>query len=322
MDNRIFQTVSNNTWNNNISALPTLNIQNNELIVNNGINIVKLNAVDITILQTIMEFSYCPDWLIRRWTKGLYSWDQVTSIIASWFKAGIVNFDQAPTGLYLRPTTVTAYIFGEKDRTIEPIPYNTLNHSCSEMDVYFQIAMGNTDWAPYKDREIKLLNVKVPGSPVISERSFRSRKPKEEELINLEEDIKTNPKRITGELEDFNLFPIIMLTENGTANYHYPDLICPAIRTDTGAPRSVAVEVELTFKSIARYNHTLEKYKSSSKFNKVVWYVGDSKIYDALRVINEQINLNLVIIPYEVPHPDFAQDYKNATVNIQDYKLV
>ena len=85
-------------------------------------------------------------------------------------------------------------------------------------------------------------------------------------------------------------------------NYHFPDLVIPRERTPEGKPQSVAVEIELSNKSLESYVRTLSAYRMDKVFySKVVWVVGNKgsakKLEDAAKIAGLWDEGRIEIVP-------------------------
>lgn len=77
-----------------------------------------------------------------------------------------------------------------------------------------------------------------------------------------------SPELVYGNEWMFTLFPSLAV---GVA-YHVPDLVVKRQRAANGAPRSIAVEIEINNKPIGSYKKTLQAYAEDKRvFDKVVW---------------------------------------------------
>jgi len=77
-----------------------------------------------------------------------------------------------------------------------------------------------------------------------------------------------SPEMIHGNEWMFTLFPSLAVK----LAYHVPDLVVKRQRDASGAPRSLAVEVEISNKPPATYERTLQAYAEDKRiFQQVIW---------------------------------------------------
>lgn len=321
-----------NTWKNRFnSVLPDFHKEGEKIIMTRGNNSAEIDPFDEIILTVLLKFLFIPVWLVKQF----YNKWMITGLenpqnkIDDWIKLGLVWEFGSPTGLYLRPTWALFKLFGQSPEKFYGIPYNTLAHTVSEEQVFFDILTG---YSTIVNNEKKIGNLLLPriselgfkddnrGTNVITEPDFRNPYLYQDkgikELNDTEHRINEamkNGEKFTPELENFNQFTLVKKINN-TGNikkdfkFHLPDLIIPNLRDDKGNPTSIAVEVELSNKR-GGYLETMERYKNNNKFGSVYWLVDSNAIAKSLRDAYKQTKgtgtCKTYIMEFVVPCPDF-----------------
>ena len=290
---------------------------------------IQLNQLDEIILSIVLDFLFCPTWLVCRWLKkySKYRTESEKDTIMSWIDIGLVWHESSVTGNYLRPTKLLFNLFNKNMPKYTDIPFNQLTHTISEQQVMFEILSGDSDnivnkifSKMYIKRHSPLgLTGGIKGTNIINESqfsnviSYQSKSVKEINSIeyNINKEIE-NKETITTEFRDFSKFIIIKKRGNTGVvkkdySFHVPDLIIPLPRLQ-GSPQSIAIEVELSDKKLTRYIETLKMYKDNNRFGYVVWLSSNEKISgNLLKAFKNLSGLNktkMLIQPFTIPSPD------------------
>lgn len=93
-----------NTWYNYNPIIPSI-IKKESIIVKTEDNEVIISNFEEVVLFIIVNFLFCPVWLVEDWIeKYNFSTQGREDIITSWVNTGLVWIESSVTGLYLRPT--------------------------------------------------------------------------------------------------------------------------------------------------------------------------------------------------------------------------
>ena len=323
------EKVENNTWKYYHRTMPNMEMHDDSILVKTAESEVVIQELEETIFSILMTFLYVPAWLVENWinsessSDGMMDEENPIIKIKSWVQIGLVYIEPSPTGEYVRPTALLFTIFQKPMQKYMPIPFNTLTHNISEQQVMFEVMMGKNKIN--KDLQSVLLNKYSvlfekeigEGTNIISEKEFRSVEiyTSEEKLKAIESEIELQIQSgeiVTAEMEDFRKFNIVKKvgsTGNINKDYltHVPDLIIPSLRNPDGTPNSVAVEIELTSKGLARTEGTLKKYKDNNKFGYLVWFSNSNLITQNLRIAYENIkgtgSCKMLIYEFDIPSP-------------------
>lgn len=103
------------------------------------------------------------------------------------------------------------------------------------------------------------------------------------------------------EFELGNEYLWIVFPENSlSVDYHVPDLVISRPRKADGSPQSIAVECELSHKSVQTYKRTMQAYKDDKYiYDRVIWITNDSRITRAIQKAADEVgNTNYDIVPF------------------------
>lgn len=115
---------------------------------------------------------------------------------------------------------------------------------------------------------------------VIDEKDIKIAKSNTEKIASIENKIREQLLKKefnTVELKDSSMF-FCAVADGDKYILQFPDLIIPMKRNANGSPNSVAIEMELTAKSLQNYERNLKKYRNSLKFGSVIWFCGDNRV--------------------------------------------
>lgn len=259
----------------------------------------KIYKIDEVTLYILCEFTFIPVWLVQQWYEAfnLNGYDS----IESWIKVGLAWCQPTALGVYIRPTKflLDQMEIPEKEQIFRGLPFNLMNHTCSEEQVMFDVMMGNEYselWNLIKAEANKFpcyhpLKIQPKanekGTIILGENSFRENRFNPEEILQGQEQIRRDiiaQKVFSAEFSNWSLFPIVDgIDKNGKLYTQRPDLIVPIPR-ENGEARSCAIEMELTAKSDNRYEKIMQNYKNNDRFGKLYYLCGNDKI--ATRVSN------------------------------------
>lgn len=348
------QVAAKNTWYRAPKVAPSIQkISSSTFRVRTVEDEVELGVLEEAILNVIVSFKFMPYWIVQRWFNQMNRNPNKNAgdEIKKWVRIGLVWVETSTTGVYLRPTRFLLDMFKEKQTNYSEIPYNTLTHTISEAQLYFDLTVGNPRsemWQIVKNEEtlpryhplLVDLNENHPpnesGTIVIREadfrKNFKSYKPKQ--LQENEELIKSqirSGKRYTEELTNFSLFPIVQPNiqnseKKGEIYTQNPDLIVPLPRkhitnengevVELGRPQSYAIEIELSPKTADRYNDIMIAYKNNIKFGKLFYLCSSQRIARLVKESFQNVKglgtCELYILPFEVPSMDVENFSREA----------
>lgn len=283
-----------------------------------------LNKIDEVTLYILCEFKFIPIWLIQQWY-NIYNLDGYNTVLA-WIQFGLAWCEPTSLGVYIRPTMFLLNVIYDKDegnKKFIGLPFNLMNHTCSEEQMMFDVMMGNPEsefWQVF----INANKVKIPcyhplfvngcdpfdktGSIILAESLFRSNRYEPSALINGHAEIEMEIKlkqNITREFSDWQLFTLECgYNSKGVLETQRPDLVIPIPR-ENGVPKSYAIEMELTAKTIKRYEKIMEHYRDNNIYGGVVYLCGSTYISEQVRKAAYNVGglgkCKLYTIPYTPP---------------------
>lgn len=256
---------------------------------------VYVRKIDEVILYIITRFRWAPAWLIQQWFEvyGIDGYNQIDK----WIKVGIVWAEAGSMGVYIRPTYFLFELMDIAENKWSDIPFNLFNHTCAEMQIVFDVMMGNHKseiWHFIKKSQClppyHPLGITVPddaGVPIFIEEEYRSSinptiiKASQDKLI---QSIRMN-QSFTEEFRDFSLFTLVSSDYTGNNKEGVftkrPDLVIPAARTKNGQPQSWAIEMELTKKW--KYDKIMQLYKNNLVYGYVLYLCGNNAIVESVK---------------------------------------
>lgn len=282
-------------------------------------NIVSLNKLDEVCLYIIARFKWAPAWLIQQWFE-VYSLDGYAQI-ERWIKVGITWVEASAMGVHIRPTYFLFEMLDIKDIEWSEVPFNLYNHTCAEMQIVFDVMMGNpkseiwqfiknSDCLPtYHPLGLKIIN--DSGVPIFMEdeykRSFNPEHTKEAQ-DNLIQSIRMK-RKFTEEFNNPGLFTLTSSEYSGNGkkgegvSYKRPDLVIPAFRTPDGKAQSWAIEMELTKKW--KYDKIMELYKNNLVYGYVLYLCGNNSIVEKVKKAYKDVGglgtCRLFVAPWKAP---------------------
>ena len=310
--------------------------------------ILTLSKIDEITLYILCEFKFIPLWLINNWyfAYGQYGYDNVLR----WIQFGLVWCEPTSLGVYIRPTMFLLNVIYDKDdgnKKFIGLPFNLMNHTCSEEDIMFNIMMGNEKdefWNMFINSTSNKLPCYHPlfvngfdpsdttGSTILAESLFRKYDPSDILAGHRDIELEMQAKEtITKEFSDWSLFTLECGYDGkGKLETQRPDLVIPVPR-DKGMPRSYAIEMELTAKDTKRYDKIMEHYKNNNIYGGVIYLCSKANpnIAELIRKSYENVGglgtCKLYMMPYNPPaqmlstfdsdHLDAQYGLLKATIN-------
>ena len=255
---------------------------------------VNVRKIDEVVLYIVARFRWVPAWLAQQWFE-VYQIDGYTQI-ERYIKVGLVWAQTGSTGVFIRPTYFLFNMMDIKETNYIDIPFNLLNHTCAEMQIVFDVMMGNPKseiWYFIKDSEclptyhplsIKPLN--DSGVPILIEEEYKSTiKPDliRENQDKLIQSIRQGSK-FTAEFSDYSLFTLATEDDSKSGIYtQRPDLVIPAFRKANSQPQSWAIEMELSAKMGYRYDKIMQSYKNNLIYGYVLYLCGNNNIVEKVK---------------------------------------
>lgn len=280
-------------------------------------DLVYLRKIDEVILYIIARFKWAPAWLIQQWFE-VYNIDGYSQI-EKWIKVGITWAETGTMGVYIRPTHFLFELIGITEAKWSNVPFNLYNHTCAEMQIVFDVMMGNPKseiWYFIQNSEclptyhpLGITPQNDSGVPIFIEDEYKSSlnlnivKNAQDKLI---QSIRMK-KKITEEFNDYSLFTLVSSEYSGNNKEGIytkrPDLVIPAFRKENGQPQSWAIEMELTPKF--KYDKIMELYKNNLVYGYVLYLCGNNtiveKVKKAYRDIGGLGHCRLFVAPWAAP---------------------
>ena len=278
---------------------------------------VYLKKIDEVILYIIARFRWAPAWLAQQWFEvyGLDGYIQIDR----WIKVGLVWAEAGTMGVYIRPTHFLFELMDIAEDKWSDVPFNLYNHTCAEMQIVFDVMMGNHKseiWHFIKKSQClpvyHPLGIQVKddmGTSIFVEEEYRSSinpttvKEAQDKLI---QSIRMR-QRFTEEFNDLSLFTLVSndYTGNNKEGVYTkrPDLVIPAIRTENGQPQSWAIEMELTKKW--KYDKIMNLYKNNLVYGYVLYLCGNNNIVESVKRAYQEAGglgtTRLFVAPWAAP---------------------
>ena len=307
-----------NTYNLISTSVPELKTVKESLFITSGQIQEQITYFDECILMTLCEFTYIPLWYLYSELKNIDSYSNPIEKIKNWKDLNLIFIDQQTIGEFLRPTNYLYQLFQMKKKKYEVIPFNMLSHTMSKIDIYLKTITGLdsqiTDVLEeeFKGGKLDLLKIEPPDVlnvkkklnnnvlnllegeklhkksihdeskclKIIDEKDIKISKNNTSKISEIENKIRTQIKqgiRDTSEFKNSSFF-FCAVVDGKDYILQFPDLIIPIRRSKNCKPNSIAIEMELTAKSLSNYERNLKKYKNSLKFGSVVWFCGDNRV--------------------------------------------
>ena len=308
-----------------IKANPQKGIVRPEVRTINGK--ITLDKIDEVTLYILCEFKFLPIWLVQEWYSNYYPGImEGYNRALRWIDFGLAWCEPTCLGTFIRPTMFLLNVIYEDDEGSKQfigLPFNLMNHTCAEAQLMFDVMMGNPNaefWTVFSKYAPNRFPCYHPlhvgggdpndrnGTIILAESLFRANRWKPEELVNGHEQLAREilaGNAITAEFSDWKLFTLECgYNAKGNLETQRPDLAIPVPRID-GKPQSWALEMELTAKTVARYEKILGHYKNNNIYGTVIYLCGNRYIVDLLLKAKENIGglgtCKLAIIPYSPP---------------------
>lgn len=312
------QEAAKNTYYRYPKVTPHINKYTDYLEVKTIDDTVELRKIDEVVLYIIARFRWLPAWLAQQWFE-VYNLDGYTQI-EKWIRVGLVWAQTGSTGVFIRPTYFLFSLMDIKETKYKDIPFNLLNHTCAEMQIVFDVMMGNPKseiWYFIKNSQclptyhplgIKTANDR--GVPIFTEEEYKGSidatklREGQDKLI---QSIRMK-KKFTEEFTDYSLFTLA--TEDTTKNKNgiytqRPDLVIPAIRSENGQPQSWAIEMELSAKLGCRYDKIMQSYKNNLIYGFVLYLCGNNNIVEKIKKAYKEAGglgtCRLFVAPWTAP---------------------
>lgn len=310
-----------------IKANPARGIMKPEVRTINGK--ITLEKIDEVTLYILCEFKFIPVWLIQQWYNVYY--DRKLNIgyarVLHWIEFGLAWCEATSLGVYIRPTMFLLNVIydtdDDADKQFTGLPFNLMNHTCSEEQLMFDCMMGNPEsefWLSFKNLYPSRFPCYHPlfasggdpsdrnGTIILPESRFRANRFNPDELVNGHERLAmeiTNTSTITSEFSDWKLFNLECgYNSKGKLETQRPDLAIPIPRVE-GKAQSWALEMELTAKTAARYEKILDHYRNNNIYGFVVYLCGNPYIVELVRKAFQSIGglgtCRLITLDYKAP---------------------
>lgn len=315
-------------------------------------DVASIYTLDEVVLYIIARFRWAPAWLIQQWYEvyATNGYNQIERFI----RVGLVWAQTGSTGVFIRPTYFLFDLMDIYDSTwvdkngVEhknrpgyvDVPFNLLNHTCAEMQIMFDVMMGNPTseiWYFIQKSEaqclptyhpLKITSQQKVGVPIFTEEEYKGKidaasvRAGQDKLI---QSIRSKQK-FTAEFQDYSLFTLA--TEDPEKNKdgiytQRPDLVIPAFRLPNGQPQSWAIEMELSAKTGNRYDKIMKSYKDNMVFGFLLYLCGNNYIVEQVKKAYKEAGglgtCRLFVAPWTAP----AQRITNYSVKEEAaYKML
>lgn len=289
------QEAVKNTYYRYPKVTPHLTKYEDRLEVKTIDDVATLRKLDEVVLYIIARFRWAPAWLIQQWFE-VYQVDGYSQI-DKWIRVGIAWAETGSFGVYIRPTYFLFEMMDIHDTKFTPVPFNLFNHTCAEMQIVFDVMMGNPKseiWYFIQNSEclptyhpLGIKAVNDSGVPILIEDEYKSSlnpsivKEAQDALI---QSIRMK-QRFTAEFQNYSLFTLVSNDYSGNNKEGVftkrPDLVIPAFRTPDGKAQSWAIEMELTPKF--NYDKIMELYKNNLVYGYVLYLCGNNTIVEKVK---------------------------------------
>ena len=304
-------------------TLPNIIKQNGYLELRSNLSTINVTEIEEAIFSILVDYKFMPIWLVEQLLSyNSFIEKNYIEDIKAWISFGLVWCENTITGEYIRPTYLLFEMFQTKNRTFYPIPFNLLTQMVNEQKLIFDILVGNNDNIINKSfNKIYLekfpplgINYKSNGTNILYRNKLTS--PAVYLNKNIKEIIKLyniveQKYNLSPEFSNFSLFTIIKKNKDSDKvkeafKFKMPNLVIPILRKD-GFARSIAIEIELTNKSIKEYANILEIYKNNKIYGYLVFLCNSSNIIKNIRKAYEYIGgyemPKIYLFENEIPSP-------------------
>jgi len=280
-------------------------------------DVTHIHKIDEVVLYIVARYRWVPAWLAQQWFEvyNINGYDR----IEQWIRVGLVWAQTGSTGVFIRPTYFLFSLMDIKETYYTDIPFNLLNHTCAEMQIMFDVMIGNPKseiWYFIKNspclptyHPLKIKPAQDGGVPILTEEEYRGSidatkiREGQDKLI---QSIRSG-SRFTAEFQDYSLFTLATEDDSKNKNGIYtqrPDLVIPAFRIE-GKPQSWAIEMELTAKTGVRYDKIMQSYKDNLIYGYVLYLCGNNYIVEKVKNAYKEIgglgNCRLFVAPWTAP---------------------
>lgn len=310
------QEAVRNTYYRYPKVTPHINMYHDHLEIKTIDDCAEIHKIDEVVLYIVARFRWVPAWLAQQWFEvyNINGYDR----IEQWIRVGLVWAQTGSTGVFIRPTYFLFNLMDIKETNYTDIPFNLLNHTCAEMQIVFDVMIGNPKseiWYFIQNspclptyHPLKIQPVNDGGVPILVEEEYKSSidpvKVREEQ-DKLIRSIKSG-SRFTAEFQDYSLFTLA--TEDNSKSGIYtqrPDLVIPAFRTEDGKPQSWAIEMELSSKMGYRYDKIMQSYRNNLIYGYVLYLCGNNRIVEQVKKAYKEADglgtCRLFVAPWTAP---------------------
>ena len=314
------QEAVKNTYYRYPRVTPHINMYADHVEIKTIDDVASIYTLDEVVLYIVARFRWVPAWLAQQWyeTYATNGYNQIERFI----KVGLVWAQTGSTGVFIRPTYFLFELMDVKETFYTDVPFNLLNHTCAEMQIVFDVMMGNPRseiWYFIQQSKaqclptyhpLKITSQQKVGVPIFTEEEYKGKldpaslRAGQDKLI---QSIRSKQK-FTAEFQDYSLFTLA--TEDPEKNKEgiytqRPDLVIPAFRLPTGQPQSWAIEMELSAKTGNRYDKIMKSYKDNMVFGFLLYLCGNNYIVEQVKKAYKEAGglgtCRLFVAPWTAP---------------------
>lgn len=329
------QEAVKNTYYRYPRVTPHINLYTDHLEIRTIDDVAQIHKIDEVVLYIIARYRWVPAWLAQQWFEvyDINGYDR----IEKWIRVGLVWAQTGSTGVFIRPTYFLFSLMEIKETNYTDIPFNLLNHTCAEMQIMFDVMIGNPKseiWYFIKNspclptyHPLKIKPVEDSGVPIFTEEEYRGsidvdkvREGQDKLIRSIREG-----SRFTAEFQDYSLFTLAKEDNSNNKFGIYtqrPDLVIPAFRQGE-KPQSWAIEMELSAKSGIRYDKIMKSYKNNLIYGYLLYLCGNNYIVEKVKSAYKEAGglgtCRLFVAPWTAP----AQRITNYSVKEElAYKML
>ena len=268
-------------------------------VLKNEQGTLPINIKDEIILYIIMKFRFCPSWLAKQWYEDDSNFTidgNFSSKLKKFVDFGLIYEFPSAVSVFLMPTERLASLFNTSLGAFNNPPYNTLTHTISEEQVMYECMMGEASYlkdCPHIPFVSNLgLGKNDSGCYTIpeSDYSVKLKYFKDNIMAFNDQEAKLAKEMLDGKIittPDLKESKLVIHKKVDISNYEIkvPDLAVLAPRKlvdGVAMPQSIAIEVELTCKSIRAYEKILDIYWSNLKYGRVIYLINSTKTKNCL----------------------------------------
>lgn len=311
------QEAVKNTYYRYPRVTPHINMYTDHVEIKTIDDVAQIHKIDEVVLYIIARYRWVPAWLAQQWFEvyDINGYDR----IEKWIKVGLVWAQTGSTGVFIRPTYFLFSLMEVKETNYTDVPFNLLNHTCAEMQIMFDVMIGNPKseiWHFIQNspclptyHPLKIKPIEDGGVPILTEDEYRGSIDGAKVIEGQDKLIRSirEGSRFTAEFQDYSLFT---LAKEDNSNNKYgiytqrPDLVIPAFRIN-GKPQSWAIEMELSAKSGQRYDKIMQSYEDNLIYGYVLYLCGNNSIVEKVKTAYKDIGglgtCRLFIAPWTAP---------------------